>query len=511
MTTNGLIVRGEYFDSVTLMMAAKRVNELPGVIDSAIVMGTAENKAILAASGLLIASFATATDADLLIAAKTDDPARAETILPEIRELLKTIRKRGTSGSKSLPRTLDSAIKLLPDANLCMISVAGRFAGDVAMNALQHNLHVMLFSDNVSVEREIELKRFAREHGLLLMGPDCGTAIINGVPLAFANVVQPGDIGCVAAAGTGLQEVTSLVSNLGGGISQAIGTGGRDVKQAVGGIMFLETIRLLAADPATKVIVLISKPPHPDVLNKIFELCISITKPIIASFLGVDPEIIRAAGMIPAQSLAAAARRVVASSNPEFAPSESSVINPKKAPVEFTAQQKFVRGLFSGGTFCYEAQLLLHDLTGAIYSNAPTGRSIALENVLVSREHTIIDLGEDEFTVGRPHPMIDFSLRNKRIIQEADDPETAVILLDLVLGYGANRDPLTDLLPAIRQAQAVAKDHSRNLPIVTSVTGTDSDPQCRSTVVEGLRSAGVIVAESNAAACEIVKSLLGIH
>jgi FdrA protein len=509
MVVKGIIKTGEYYDSVTLMQAVKRLNKFSGVIDNAIVMGTKENKSILESSGLLLDEFKMSRDTDLLIVVKANNPERAEQVLAEVNTVLKSVRKHTDSGSAPLPRNIDAAMKVLPDANLAMISVAGRYAGDVAMKALKNGLHVMLFSDNVPLEQEIALKQYAVEQELLVMGPDCGTAIINGVPLAFANKVNRGNIGIVAAAGTGMQEVSCLISNKGAGISQAIGTGGRDVKKEVGGLMFIESIRMLLEDRNTKVLLLISKPPHPEVLEKLGKILQGSKKPIVAAFLGAKAEEIKKYGIHPVSSLEEAALLSIAYStgkgtkeigNLIFQQRETIKTQAKTESCKLHSGQKYIRGLFSGGTFCYEAQLLLQDMVDIIYSNAPVGKTIKLANSLRSQEHTLIDLGEDEFTVGRPHPMIDYSLRNKRIIEEASDPETAVILLDIVLGFGSNPEPLIDIIPAIKTAQDIAKEKNRYIFFVCSVTGTDTDPQNRTKVIQSLKDNNVWVMESNAAA-----------
>lgn len=406
-----------------------------------------------------------------------------------------------SSGEESHPASLESAVKALDGANLALISVAGRHAGEVARNALEHGLHVMLFSDNVPLEQEIELKRRAAQKGLLVMGPDCGTAIINGVPLAFANVVRRGDIGIVAAAGTGLQEVSTILSNAGGGVSQAIGTGGRDVKKAVGGLTFLAALKALAEDEQTRVIVLVSKPPDPEVLENINAALRSVGKPVIAMFVGSAP-----AGGGP-RSLEETALLAVAASrgqDPELVRHNLASVEQKiifQAPLEAAkraAGQKYLRGLFSGGTFCAEAQMLLLDKGRFtdLHSNVPLAGVAKLRDSLRSERNTVVDLGEDEFTVGRPHPMIDFTLRNRLIRAEAADPETAVILLDVILGYGSHPDPAGELAEVVRQA-------SGQVMVVCSVTGTDQDPQNRSVVQARLEAAGAMVMPSNAAAVKM--------
>jgi succinyl-CoA synthetase alpha subunit len=367
----------------------------------------------------------------------------------------------------------------------------------------------MLFSNNVPLKKEVELKKYALENDLLLMGPDCGTAIINGVPLAFANVVKRGNIGVVASSGTGLQEVTTLISNGGGGISQAIGTGGRDVKKEVGGMMFITAMKVLAKDENTNAILLVSKPPHPSVLQKIGHEVKKIKKPVVAVFLGADPDHVRSFGITPASDLEAGAKTMLECAGIEstFSPPMDTEKIAGELAGKLNYNQKYLRALFTGGTFCSETQIILKDLND-VFSNVPIGDSSPLADVWKSEKHTVIDLGEDVFTLGKPHPMIDFSTRNKRIIKEVKDRETAVILLDLVLGYGANMNPFPEIIPVIKEAKQLAKAYDRHLPIVCSVTGTDEDPQNKRSVVKALKDAGVIVCQSNAEASKLCKRVI---
>lgn len=286
MVVKGKIKRGEYFDSVTLMIVAKQINEIAGITDAAVVMNTAENRSILESSGLLISEFDDAKASDLLICVNAENDEIAEKAMLQVDEVLEKVRHEISDTEDFLPKSLETALKSLPDANLVLISVAGKYAAREAMKALKKGLHVMIFSDNVSLEDEIRLKKYAQEKDLLVMGPDCGTAIINGVPLAFANVVNRGNIGIVAASGTGLQEISSVISNNGAGISQAIGTGGRDVKKEVGGIMFLAALEALNRDKNTEIIVLVSKPPAKKVIEKILKKVENTHKPVVAIFLG---------------------------------------------------------------------------------------------------------------------------------------------------------------------------------------------------------------------------------
>ena len=510
MIIKGKIKTGEYFDSVTLMIVGRDISAMPGVQDAAVVMGTKENQAILKSSGLWLSEFERAGDTDLLLAVKAGSEELALKVMAGIDQQLKNVRNRAEADEEYRPKSFEAALKALPGANVALISIAGRYAGEEAMKALKAGLHVMLFSDNVPIEKEVELKEYAREKGLLVMGPDCGTAIINGVPLAFANVVSRGDVGIVAAAGTGLQEISTIISNEGAGISQAIGTGGRDVKKDVGGIMFLEGLKALMEDESTRVIVLVSKPPHESVLKKIGKALKGARQPVVAAFLGAEDKLVEHYGMTPAATLEEAALAAAALSKGSGAEAARKALESRdkeiaEAAIKEASQagksQKYVRGLFSGGTFCTEAQLVFQGLDiSDVHSNVPLPPFTPLADVWKSERHTLIDLGEDAFTVGRPHPMIDYSLRNRRIQDEAKDPETALILLDVVIGHGSNMDPVRELAPVIHDARSAAEQAGRRLVFACSVTGTPDDPQDRAKVEEGLKAAGALVFKSNAAA-----------
>jgi FdrA protein len=365
------------------------------------------------------------------------------------------------------------------------------------MKALRLGLHVMLFSDNVALADEVALKRFAKERDLLVMGPDCGTAIIDGVPLGFANAVRRGAVGVVGASGTGTQQVTSLVHRRGGGISHAIGTGGHDLGKDVGGITMLHGLGLLARDADTKAIVLISKPPSPAIAREVIAAARKAGKPVVINFIGSteDPS---GGNLHLSRTLDDAASAAVALAKGRK-PARASA-SPVKVPrMKFKKGQRYIRGLFSGGTFCYEASALL----GEVWSNAPVDPKRAIEDPWKSREHTLIDLGDDVFTRGRPHPMIDLRLRNERMLQEAADPQVAVILLDVVLGYGSHPDPAAELVPVL----AKIGKKSGSPAIVASVCGTDEDPQGLERQEKALREAGVLLTESNARAARLAGAI----
>jgi FdrA protein len=514
MTIRTLIKPSAYHDSVSLMLVARELSKLKGVRDAAVVMATEANKSILAEAGLLAEEAKLATPNDLCIAVSAESDALAEAALLKADSLLKT-KVVATGSGEFQPKTIRGALALYPDANVAIISVAGRYAADEAWDALQRGLHVLLFSDNVSLEDEIALKSYARDHGLLLMGPGAGTTILNGVALGFANVLPSGPVGIISAAGTGLQEVSSLIAHWGVGVSQGIGIGGRDLKKEVGGIMMLEALKALQQDPATGVLVLISKPPAEEVIPSILQQVASSQKPTVICFLGGEissPS--KPPNVLTAHTLDECALLAVRTVQPEGEAIQAFLKREKVGLTEqaralrlkLHANQRYLRGLFSGGTLCYEAQVIWKDmLASPVYSNAPLPGGPRLPDSTKSYQHSAIDLGEEEFTVGRPHPMIDNDLRIRRLLQEARDPEVAVIMLDCVIGLGAHPDPASELAPAIQQARQLAKGE---LLVVASVTGTQQDPQRLSAQVNALQAAGVTVCTSNAAAARLTGMLV---
>lgn len=517
MTVKVLIKPGEYHDSIQLMLVARALTETAGVQDAAVVMGTDANKSILASAGLLNDEVRAATSNDLVVAVRAEADVIAAASLQNAEALLKKKAARGEAGALR-PRTLRSALSMQPDANVAVISVAGRYAADEAWEALRRGLHVLLFSDHVPLEDEIALKKYARDHGLLLMGPGAGTAIINQTALGFANVVPAGSIGIVSAAGTGLQEVSSLIARHGAGISQGIGVGGRDLSREVGGIMMLEALKALQRDAATEVILLVSKPPAAEVAQEVLGTVSKGGKPTVICFLGGDLGSLKgSAGAIPARTLQEGALLALDAAHIKIGDVKAILRaehdrlreQAKAERARLVSGQRYVRGLFSGGTLCYEAQVVWKDMhIHPVHSNAPLPGGSVLEDPMRSRGHTAVDMGEEDFTLGRLHPMIDQDLRIRRMLQEARDPEVAVIMLDVVLGYGAHPDPASELGPAVQQARDLAGADGRALCVVASVTGTEEDPQRLSRVVSALEHAGAMVCDSNAAAARLAGMLV---
>jgi len=507
------VVHNLYRDSVSLMELSAALGKMSGMEQASVVMATPANVSLLREARFIDGKIAAGPN-DLLIVLRGRSDAELGAAMEFAEKALNDVPRSHAAGANQVampPKSVEMALSAAPAANFALISTPGEYAAAEAMKALRLGLNVMLFSDNVSLQDEIALKRLARERELLVMGPDCGTAIINGVPLAFANVVRRGAIGCIGASGTGLQQVTCLVDRLGLGISQAIGTGSHDLHKSVGGITMLQSIAALARDPETAVLVLISKPPAPEVAQEVLAAASKSGKPVVVNFIGADASTVQGKNLFPVTTLEEAASAAVALARGRR-PTTPRVPANRAIPVRLLPTQRYIRGLYSGGTFCYEASLLLArmlgDATARVWSNTPVVKDDALSDVWHSREHTIIDLGDDVFTRGRPHPMIDHRLRNERLRIEADDPEVAVILFDIVLGYGAHPNPAAEIVTAISAAQLRATKKKRQIAFVGFVCGTQADPQNLEQQESTLRAAGVQLASSNAAAVRLAASVI---
>ncbi len=488
---------GAYYDSVVLMQLQRGLLGLAGVLDAGVVMATPANRDLLAANNLLPENV-TANPDDLLIVVKAENDASAGDAIGKVDELLAR-RKSSSVAQDFRPRSLSGAAKQLPEANWVLVSVPGRYAAGVAREALDLGKHVFLYSDNVSLEDEIALKKSAREKGLLVMGPDCGTAIINGIGLGFANRVRRGSIGVVGASGTGTQAVTAHIHELGGGISHAIGTGGRDLKSEVGAITAHQALDVLARDPDTKVIALISKPPSPDVATQLISAAQQTGKPVMIYFIGYPAPARKIGNLHFAISLSEAAEKAV----------EQLSVNSNQSLVTDTPITGYLRGLFSGGTLAFEMMVGLQASLSPIYSNGPITLNQNLKDPLKSEAHSIIDLGDEFFMVGRLHPMIDNDLRIRRMKQEAVDPEVGMILFDVVLGEGSHPDPAGELVPVIKQIREKRSRELGELEFVAMVIGTDEDPQNLQSQVSALEEAGVKVFRTATEAVEYVSLRFG--
>jgi len=480
------------------MQLQRTLADLEGVDDAGVIMGTEANKELLSHINLVSPELTAAKPDDLVIVVRADNEKAADYAISQIDELLK--KKKTANDSIFRPKSIESAVEALPESSWVLISVAGRYADIVAHDALDQGKHVFLFSDNVSVEAEIELKKKSAEKGLLVMGPDCGTAIIRGMGLGFANKVRLGPIGMVAAAGTGLQQVSSRIAQLGSGMTYGIGTGGRDLSEKVGAKTFSQGIDILSRDEETKVIVLVSKPPAPAVAEEVLKQARLAKKPVVVCFVGRTPSVAHEGNLFYASSLDNAAEIAVELTKDLSGKNLKSIekkADPKVDVSGFAKGQKYFRGLFSGGTLAYEAQYILEDYLPKVLANSPLRKENKLPNSLQSEGHCIVDLGEDEFTVGRLHPMMDNELRIRRLLEEAQDPSVAVIMLDVVIGYGSHADPASELAPAVAKSFEIARKAGRHLEIVAVVTGTDDDPQGLLNQISQMKAAGTWVSTSN--------------
>ena len=492
-----------YQDSVVLMEISRQLGVQPGVEEAAVLMGTPANVQVLIEAGLLGDQPAPSPD-DIVIGVRARSGEAAEHATDWARRALSAgagDRSRGAgrpSGGQPAYRGWRGRPE---DARLALVSVPGPYAAAAAWKALRAGLHVFLFSDHVSVEDEVALKDAARERGLLLMGPECGTACLSGMPLGFSNAIARGPIGLVAASGTGLQEVMCLIDRLGGGTSQAIGTGGRDLSRRVAGRTMKQAIALLAADPGTAVITLISKPPDPDVAADVLSTVAAAGKPAVVCFIG-ERAPAAVAGLHFARTLEEAARLAVHLAGTPGVPSGGDPVVPP-AP-----QRAQLRGLFCGGTLAYEALTILGERLGPIWSNLALDPDRGWTTGQPIPGHLCIDLGAEEFTSGRPHPMIDPAPRAQLLVEMARDPRVGVFLLDVVGGTGCHRDPGGAMVEAIEEARREARSAGRALAFVASVTATDADLAPRGLQVAALERAGVIVAPSNASAARVAAGLV---
>jgi FdrA protein len=479
---HAFIKKGCFQDSVSLMIISRKLSESENVDDVSVMMGTPANKSLLETTGFWHDDFNQATPNDICVAIRTEaaDESITQAILQQLDESLQQLAQ-ATGGSQTLlqVRRWESACQKLPEANMTLISVAGEYAAELANQALDRNLNVMMFSDNVTLEDEINLKRRAQDKGLLVMGPDCGTAMIAGTPLAFANVMPEGNIGVIGASGTGIQELCSQIALAGEGITHAIGLGGRDLSAEVGGISALTALEMLGTDDKSQVLAFVSKPPAEAVRQRIVTAMKATGKPVVALFLGYTCTAARDENVWFASTLDDAARLACLLAR----------VTARRCGLAATGDG-LIRGLYTGGTLAAEAAGLL-----AAHLNVAADAQHHHGMMLDAAGHQIIDLGDDFYTVGRPHPMIDPALRNQLITDLGSQPQVRVLLVDVVIGYGATADPAASLVQAWQKACA-ARNIEQPLFAIATVTGTERDPQCRSLQIATLEDAGIAVVSS---------------
>jgi FdrA protein len=494
LDTDLVVVRaGAYHDSVTLMLIARDVSGAEGVRSAVVVMATPLNLSLVDQQGFDVPDADELTPNDLVIAVRALGREASLRALAVIDERLSARPASEPSNDFHRPpaRSVAALARMRPDLNVALLTVPGRVAGYEAAMALEAGLHVFCFSDGVDLDVEARLKLHAAERGLLFMGADCGTAILDGVGFGFANRVKPGPVGLVAASGTGAQQVTCLLDSAGVGISQLIGVGGRDLSARVGGVMSLCALDLLERDPATEIIVVVSKAPDHSVAARISERTRATGKPVVLAFPGSAWDGSLAANVQLARSLDEAAGLAAELAGSTVPAAHEQTTRPPSAG--------WIRGLYCGGTLCEEAMAIISSAVGKVSSNIPLSPEWRLADIHHSVGHTLIDFGEDTLTEGRPHPMIDLSLRLERLRHEAADPEVTVLLLDVVLGYGSHPDPARELCPAIQQVF----DQRSDINVIVSLCGTHADPQGFNAQRTALGRAGATVTRSNAHAAAL--------
>jgi FdrA protein len=471
------------------MQVSRTVGALPGVTGVLVAMATPLNLELAANMGL--APDETASPEQLLIAVRAEDDAALAAAVAAVDVALAERERTGGPATAIPQRTIGSGLaELTVDGPaLAIVSVPGQYAVAEAADAIAAGRSVLVFSDGVPVEHEVALKDAAHHAGVLVMGPDCGTAIISGVALGFANVVRPGPVGLVAASGTGAQQVSCLLDMAGVGVSHVIGVGGRDLSEAVGGRATLDALAALDADPATERVLLVSKPPAPSVAAKVSEAAAQLSVPVRSAALSAETP-----------DLTAAVEALLADMGLDV-----PVWPSRPGPAEAPAPGAVLKGFYSGGTLADETMLLAAPVLGDIRSNTPLKPELDLGTDLSASGHVVVDFGDDALTVGRAHPMIDPTLRLEAIASLAASGEPAVLLLDVVLGHGADPDPASALAPALTAARAAAG----SLPVVVALVGTESDPQSWSRQADTLAAGGAAVFASNAAATRYALDLLG--
>ena len=498
-----IVKKGSYHDSVVLMLLTNQISTIEGVKKVSIMMATPANKDIYRQSGLSTEELESASANDMVVVADVDDDAILDVIMEEVEEFFK---KQSTSegdkkGAESV-KSWDKALGKLPDANLAVISIPGAYAALEADRALDEGMNVFMFSDNVTLEDEIKLKQKAHEKGLAVMGPDCGTGIIQGVPIAFTNNVTPGAIGIIGASGTGIQELTTIIDRLGEGVKNAIGTGGRDLSTEVGGITMMDMIEAMESDDSVKVLIIISKPPAKEVRDRISDRLSNFKKPVVTLFLGEKPEY-HEENFYHAYTLDEAARLAVGLVRGEEI--KEGKVDVDDSQFFGAEEKKTIKAYYSGGTLAGEAAMLIKD---ALNLKVPPQKAEGF--MLKTDGHIVVDLGDDVYTQGKPHPMIDPAKRIECMQDAIDDASTGVILLDIMLGYGSHEDMAGALLPSIVELRDKAKAEGRKLFFVATVCETRRDFQSYDEAVSKLKEAGVIVCENNKLAVHTAICAIGL-
>lgn len=501
------IEKNRYIDSLETLFATTVLNEQPGIAMGYIGMCNNTFRDVITDIGLMTEEIAACTESDYVVVADAESSEAFEDAVAEVNRNLET---KSTGNETAEYDTAEAALEDHPEVNLVHIAVPGDCALEEAKKALNAGKHICVFSNNVPFSDEREMKELAREKGLLCMGPDCGVANINGAALVLSSITNRGPFGIVGASGTGIQHVAAIIHEAGSGVTQTIGVGGNDLKDPIGGISMLMGLEALEKDPETKYIVVISRKPGEKTLPVICEKLKSLTKPRIVLFMGCEREIVEATGSVWAENLddcGVKALKLIGVDYDLGSEEELDAIA-AKAIEGMAPEQKYLRGGYSGGTYMDEAMHAMYDEIGDVWSNCPLNPDYRLEDSYKSVENTVIDYGEEEFTLGRPHPAIDPSIRKPAVLREASDPEVAVICLDFILTPPGHPDPAGYLVEDIKKAQQMARDRGGKLVFIASVLGTTADFQDIRVQEQELRDAGVIVLNSNARAAKLAGKII---
>lgn len=526
---NVLVKHNYYRDSLELLRLSDEIKRYPGIMEASLVMGTKTNKDILIKLGFPINQIAKAESSDMIIALRAKDDGLLLATVPKIEAIL-----RGTGGERTIEldhsspnerHDLESVLGSVKDINIALISVPGEYVKDLAFKLIDEGIHQQIFSDHVPMDDELQIKRYAVKNHVLILGPGAGTSIINGNGIGFSNAVTVGPVAIVAAAGTGLQEVSTLLDHCGIGVRHGLGVGGNDPKAKIGGLMMSEALKLLDECEDIDVINIVSKPPSASVQQKIIDHATKHgKKKYVMTFIGgressknIEGEKTRSAKRLTNQSKKIIMSNTLTSSVLATAKHIANInrselsVDPIYVPIEdlkrivmterknIKNEQKYLRALYTGGTFAYETQVILNGLgIRPLYSNAPLIKAQLLQDPMRSFKNSIIDLGEEEFTKGRAHPMIDPTIRKLRIVEEASYDDVAVIVLDFVLGYGSNSDPVGSVIDEIKKAKLMAAKAKRHLSVIAHVCGTRRDQQGYDRSLTRLKDAGVPVLPTNA-------------
>lgn len=498
------IQRNRYVDSVTLMDVRDKAMGCPGVRLAEVQMGTPANLRLMREMGFVVDEDVGCND--LVCGIDAENDAAADAAMGYIDDLL----ERKTEPDAERFSDLDEIDLTQTPYDLVQISLPGEYVYAEAKKALEKGLDVFIFSDGVSLEEELALKREGHERGLLVMGPDCGVGLIDGVALAAGSIVRRGEIGIVGASGSGAQEVACLIERCGCGVSAIIGTGGRDLFPQIGGIAMLDGMERLAGDPNTKVIVLVSKLADADVMEKVLRRADQIEKPVVAVFIGGGEELFKGHRVIGAEALetaALAAVEALCGARPSWGcdDGELDVIAGKELAM-LAPEQRYFRGLFCGGTFAEESLVYFsrHNAGAGLRSNLENRYAARLDDPEVSVGNTILDLGAENFTARFPHPVFDSRIRMDRLKKEMADPQVAVVMMDFITGPGVDGDPFAPVAALVRESRA----GGRHVSVIASICGSEADPQNVREMARLLRDSGVIVTGSNYQSAKLASRMM---